>query len=73
MLLGLALEYITEMNQKTIPSIDSTFERVASAQAYKFIDEYFESLTLELELKFSESHMPYEGKLIEDARKESLA
>ena len=70
MLLDLAYDYVEAMNEREVPAIVSSFQRVAHAEARKFSDELFTQTLKELELKLPRSGMPFEDAEISIALRE---
>ena len=45
MLLGLALEYVSALNNREIPVILNSFERVVQVESRRFTEKLFEEIT----------------------------
>lgn len=60
MLLGLALEYLDALNNKEVPVILSSFERVVQVESRRFTEKLFEEVTAKLAQVCDESLMPFE-------------
>ncbi|CAI2384181.1 unnamed protein product [Moneuplotes crassus] len=67
MLLGMAIEYTEAINSGTVPTIYNSFERVAHAEAQRFVDNQIEKYKIELKHTISEdSEHPLNEEDIDD-------
>ena len=58
MLLGIAMEYTEAINSRRIPTILDSFERVAHAEAQKYVDDYIEKIKKNISLTVDEKYLP---------------
>ncbi len=60
MLLGLAIEYVEALNNKEIPVVLSSFERVVQVESRRFTEKLFEEVTNKIRQNCDEQLMPFE-------------
>jgi hypothetical protein len=72
MLLGLAMEYVEALNNKEIPTVLSSFERVVQVESMRATEKLFEEVTFKIKQQCDESLMPFEEEELEAIYKEIL-
>lgn len=66
MLLGLALEYVDALNNKSIPVVLSSFERVVQVESRRFTEKLFEEVINRIKAATDESLMPFEEEDLQE-------
>lgn len=66
MLLGIAIEYIEAINEGGIPTIIDSFERVAHAEAQRFVDELIEKNKTNLKYTINDNCMPMNEEEVDE-------
>ena len=66
MLLGVAIEYTESINSGSIPTIIDSFERVAHAEAQRYVDDLIENYKIDLKYTINEDSLPLNEEEIKD-------
>jgi len=72
MLLGLALEYVEAVNNKEVPTVLSSFERVVQVESARTTEKLFDEVTTRVRSQCDEALMPFEEEDLDQAYQETV-